>query len=527
MVSGDFGCPMDRARGAACRCMRAYFCVIIDTDGRHWRTATSPAGVIPYDCETLMRVALIHYHLRRGGVTSVIMNQARALAKAGLELLIIAGEAAPEAVGFPFALVEELSYDRPGRVRDGAEIAAGAEGLAAGIVRAAEERWGRGGADIVHVHNPLIQKNSLLIPALKLLGSRGIRLFLQNHDLAEDFRPDVYTGDVGYPADCHYGVINSRDYDFLRRAGLRDEGLHLIPNEVSSLRASPGLERKRYLYPVRAIRRKNIGEALFLSLFIPQGRTVAITLPPSEKDAAGYRRWTALAGELGLPVEFELGLKYSLADLLGSSVCALSTSVKEGFGFSFLEPWTAGRGLFGRRIDYVCTDFEREGVRFDRLYSSLDIPVEYFSPEGLARKMESAMRRIYGSFGLAAPEELMRALARDLASQSAIDFGRLDEESQEAVIRACHENPPARRRVAALNPLLEALDGWQADESLIEANCRAIEEHYGSGRIMERLLDIYERVIEHPVKQELSKPALLELYLNPLRLSLVGISDDR
>ena len=472
MVSGDFGCPMDRARGAACRCMRAYFCVIIDTDGRHWRTATSPAGVIPYDCETLMRVALIHYHLRRGGVTSVIMNQARALAKAGLELLIIAGEAAPEDVGFPFALVEELSYDRPGRVRDGAEIAAGAEGLAAGIVRAAEERWGRGGADIVHVHNPLIQKNSLLIPALKLLGSRGIRLFLQNHDLAEDFRPDVYTGDVGYPADCHYGVINSRDYDFLRRAGLRDEGLHLIPNEVSSLRASPGLERKRYLYPVRAIRRKNIGEALFLSLFIPQGRTVAITLPPSEKDAAGYRRWTALAGELGLPVEFELGLKYSLADLLGSSVCALSTS-------------------------------------------------------GLARKMESAMRRIYGSFGLAAPEELMRALARDLASQSAIDFGRLDEESQEAVIRACHENPPARRRVAALNPLLEALDGWQADESLIEANCRAIEEHYGSGRIMERLLDIYERVIEHPVKQELSKPALLELYLNPLRLSLVGISDDR
>jgi hypothetical protein len=50
---------------------------------------------------------------------------------------------------------------------------------------------------------------------------------------------------------------------------------------VAPVAATAGLERNRYLYPVRAIRRKNIGEALLASLFIPKGRTVAVTLPPT------------------------------------------------------------------------------------------------------------------------------------------------------------------------------------------------------------------------------------------------------
>jgi hypothetical protein len=108
---------------------------------------------------------------------------------------------------------------------------------------------------------------------------RESRLLLQNHDLAEDFRPEVYTENEEYPANCHYAVINNRDRSFLHRAGLKPEGLHLLPNEVRSISPDPNQARTRYLYPVRAIQRKNIGEALLLSLFIPEGRTVAVTLP--------------------------------------------------------------------------------------------------------------------------------------------------------------------------------------------------------------------------------------------------------
>jgi glycosyltransferase involved in cell wall biosynthesis len=466
-----------------------------------------------------LRIALVHYHLRRGGVSSVIRHQARTLRNAGVEVLLIAGEDAPEDVDFPFARVENLGYDKPGNRETPPEKAGD---LANGIIAAMKRHWGEE-ADIIHVHNPLIQKNSLLIPALKILGGRGLRLLLQNHDLAEDFRPDVYAGYTEYPENCHYAVINSRDHSYLRRSGLKPEGLHLIPNEVAELNAVPGLNRTRYLYPVRAIRRKNIGEALLLSLYIPQGRTVAITLPPAEKDALMYRRWMDFAAEMELPMEFALGTDHSLEELLGTAVCALSTSIKEGFGFSFLEPWTAGRSIIGRRVDYVCKDFENAGVSYDSLYSEIKIPSEYVPPVMVRNKMESSIRKVYRAFGLEVPAHIMRMMTEELFSQDTLDFGRLDEEFQESIIRTIRHNRTAFRDAAALNPFLEKLADWKEDESLIRENRRIILENYGEERMSKILMDTYRAVMNHPVVHKISKPVLLDLYLNPLRFSLVGM----
>ncbi|MDR2901259.1 MAG: glycosyltransferase family 1 protein, partial [Treponema sp.] len=322
-----------------------------------------------------MRVVLMHYHLRRGGVTSVLLNQAKMLADAGYDILIISGEETDDVrLAFPHVVVKELQYDRYRSENVGTRQEVSAL-IAENITKAMNDRWGQA-ADIVHVHNPLIQKNDALISALKILQKEGVRFLLQNHDLAEDFRPDVYISDEDYPENCHYGVINRRCFSFMRRAGLQAGGLHLLANEVVPVKPEPNLERTRFLYPVRAIRRKNIGEALLLSLFIPQGTTVTITLPPTtDKDEEIYRNWVSLAEELNLPVEFEAGLKHSLSELMGSSIAVLTTSVKEGFGFSYLEPWAAGRAVIGRRIDYVCRDFEDAGIHFDSLYSSLKIPM--------------------------------------------------------------------------------------------------------------------------------------------------------
>jgi glycosyltransferase involved in cell wall biosynthesis len=465
-----------------------------------------------------VRIALVHYHLRRGGVSTVIRHQAQALSEAGIEVLIIAGEKPPEDLEFPFALVEGLKYTAlPEGEPDG-------EGLANAIIAAMEAHWGLA-ADVLHVHNPLIQKNALLIPALKILGLRGVRLFLQNHDLAEDFRPDVYAGRFEYPENCHYGVINSRDYLYLHRAGLKTEGLHLIPNEVVPLTAAPGLERTRYLYPVRAIRRKNIGEALLLSLFIPRGRTVALTLPPQDKNNPVYRRWVNLAAELGLPVEFALGETHSLEELLGSAVCVLTTSVKEGFGFSFLEPWTAGLSLIGRRIDYVCRDFEAAGVRFDALYNGIEIPADYVSLLMLKKKMESTVKQVYEAFALTVPSHISQMMADDLGSQKTFDFGRMDEELQESVIRTLYSNETVFQDVLAANPFLKSFAAWKPDENLIASNKNVIGENYGGNKILEMLLDIYRSVIDIPVTQKISKSLLLDMYLDPLRFSLVGVGN--
>jgi hypothetical protein len=135
------------------------------------------------------------------------------------------------------------------------------------------------------------------------------------------------------------------------------------------------------------------------------------------------------------------------------------------------------------------------------------------------------MRQIYRSFGLEAPDKVIRLLAQDMADRKTIDFGRLDEELQEQVIRALYANPAERKRIAGMNPMLESLDGGQTDEALIDSNRRAIEEHYGRERITEILWQAYQSALDHPVQQRISKPALLELYLDPLRLSLAGIGN--
>jgi glycosyltransferase involved in cell wall biosynthesis len=480
--------------------------------------------------------------MRRGGVTTVITHQAAAIMEAGDNVLVISGEpleaplTVPPSPGsasreIPVAVVDNLKYDRFRAPADRSlSLPEMGKNLAESIQAAMIAHWGQA-ADIVHVHNPLIRKTAALLPALNILKERGIRFLLQNHDLAEDFRPDVYVDGEDYPDNCHYAVINSRDYSFLHRAGLKQEGLHLIPNEVVPITAAQGAERNRYLCPVRAIRRKNIGEALLISLFIPKGRKVAITLPPTtEQDEPAYRNWISLVRELELPVEFEVGTAGSLADIFGSAFAILTTSIKEGFGFSFLEPWTAGRAVIGRRIEYVCKDFEEAGICFTSsdkkttsFYTSIKIPIEYISPPVLKNKMEHAINSIYEAFGLEPPGYAVKMMDDMILSEQTIDFGRLDEELQAGIIHVMASNDAVYREIGMLNPFLAGLAVWEDDNALIAENNLKIREAYGKKKIAEILHKTYQSVMNTPVLHKLSKRLLLELYLDPLRLSLIGV----
>jgi glycosyltransferase involved in cell wall biosynthesis len=465
----------------------------------------------------------MHYHLRRGGVTSVLLNQAKMLSEAGYEVLIISGEESDDArLIFPHAVVKELKYDRchSEEMKNRQEVS---ERIAANIMNAMKNHWGQI-ADVVHVHNPLIQKNDALVSALKILQQDGVRLLLQNHDLAEDFRPDVYISDEDYPENCHYGVINRRSFSFMRRAGLDAGGLHLLSNEVVPVKPTENVERTRFLYPVRAVRRKNIGEALLLSLFIPTGTTVAITLPPTtSKDEEIYRNWVNLAEELDLPVEFEAGLKASFPDLMGSSIAVLTTSVKEGFGFSYLESWAADRAVIGRRIDYVCRDFEDAGICFDSLYSEIKIPMVYLSSPTLRQKMESALESTYRSFKIKAPHYVKNMMMDDIFTHDYFDFGRLDEDLQTGLLRTLCANRIVLQDIAAVNPFLANLSKWAPNEELIGQNKFHVENRYGRDHVFNSLKQSYNQVVNNPVKHKISKSILLELFLDPLKMSLVGV----
>ncbi|NIO41528.1 MAG: hypothetical protein GTO41_15945, partial [Burkholderiales bacterium] len=154
----------------------------------------------------------------------------------------------------------------------------------------------------MHAHNHSLGKNVLFPKALAVLARDGYSMLLQIHDFAEDFRPDNYgqlasalvdnaferLPDALYPQalHVHYAVLNCRDREILRHAGVDPARLHWIPNAVAETDTLPNREAARneltvrfgipaearlLLYPVRGIRRKNLGETLMWSALADEG----------------------------------------------------------------------------------------------------------------------------------------------------------------------------------------------------------------------------------------------------------------
>ena len=72
--------------------------------------------------------------------------------------------------------------------------------------------------------------------------------------------------------------------------------------------------------------------------------------------------WYRLAEALLPMVAFAVGVDTHFSALVHAAPFLITTSITEGFGFSFLEPWTAGRSIWGRRLKEICTDFAAHGI---------------------------------------------------------------------------------------------------------------------------------------------------------------------
>jgi hypothetical protein len=80
--------------------------------------------------------------------------------------------------------------------------------------------------------------------------------------------------------------------------------------------------------------------------------------------------------------------------------------------------------------------------------------------------------------------------------------------------------------IADINPFLQNLAAWKPDEDLVEANNRTVREAYGRETILALLRQAYQAALQTPVAHKITKSILLELYLDPARLSLVGVGND-
>jgi len=450
-----------------------------------------------------MKVVIVHYHMKPGGVTSVIRRHLDACARRGIEAFLVSGEEPPDPPGVPFERVAGLDYDPPGAAVPEETARERGTALALALSDAAGRLTG-GTPFLFHVHNPTIRKNAALCPALSLLAGDGARVLIQAHDFAEDWRPDVLPVGSTYPAGCRWAVLNGRDFRALRTAGVPEEGLELLPNPLpEAAPAFPGEADARaradlVLYPVRGIARKNLGEFLLLARWLPPGISGAVTLPPNNpKDLPLYEAWKSLAGETGVPVSFEAGLSSSLDALYARARTAVTTSVKEGFGFSFLEPLARGVAVAGRRLAAVVPDFEAAGISFPGLYPAIRVPDGLFSREAFGARLDAALASVSEAFTAALggePDWLSGRLARVREAalpEGRADFGVLDPAAQAEVLGRLYRDPEAASALEAANPFLTS---WWDLPAPGPSDLAALSG-YSPARCAERLAGAYERTL--------------------------------
>lgn len=463
-----------------------------------------------------MNIAFIHYHLKKGGVTTVLRHQIQALKHLGWNVLVLSGADADPPVPAPAITIPELAYDAVQTAPTSPDA------IAQKVINAIGGHWAEG-ADVVHVHNPTLAKNRYLQKALSLLHQSGIKLLCQVHDFAEDGRPAAYYPS-GYVQDCHYAAINRHDHQLLIRAGLKKTGCHYLPNTINpNFKQGQQIGDRNYvLYPIRAIRRKNIGEALLLSHFFSGGTRLAITLPPnSPADIESYAQWRIFARRNGLPVDFEVGLDGDFSELMAGCRYVLTTSINEGFGFAYLEPWTAGKALWGRLIPRTCDGFIEQGIELEHLYTQIRIDLRWLDAESLEREWKSAMSRAAVTMDVKLNPATLNRYWRQVSDGGCMDFGLLNERFQQQTLQRIIADPHTCERFLLINPHLEHIGPPQAPQKIIRKNVAAICNLFHPEQYAMRLQRIYHSVANVNVRHQIDKSVLASSFLTPGNSSLL------
>lgn len=478
-----------------------------------------------------MRLAIVHYHLRRGGVTKVIASALEALGAGFGDAVVLSSCETEEPLPCKVVVIPELAYTETAS-REAATA------LYRAMVDRASTALG-GPPDLWHIHNHCLGKNVNFPESMRLLLGDGARLLLQIHDFAEDGRPANYSAqrqpyDEGvfdsldralYPVapQVGYAVLNGRDRDILSKAGIPEKQLFWLANAVTTpplleAEPKPGGGKPLILYPTRAIRRKNLGELLLMALAFPDYR-FATTLSPKNPQWAGfYEGWVNLASELRLPVDFALGERpgNTFEGLIKEASAMVTTSVGEGFGLAFLEPWLFGKPVCGRDLPEVTEDFRSNGIALPDLYPEWPLPLTVFNMAAFRQRLFGRIRDVYTTYGKTLANSKLSSAWERVCSDGSIDFGLLDETAQAEALRSLSGNLAADLPIPPFS-----ID--KLDRSIIASNAGKISSAYGLESYGTKLREIYNCILQAtPAEPEgLDSTGILEAFLDLNRFRLL------
>jgi FMN phosphatase YigB (HAD superfamily) len=413
-----------------------------------------------------MTVCIVHYHLQTGGVAQVITTASRVLAQSGIAHVILVGnEPAKLPADLPLRVVPGLGYGDHGNATLHDDLRA-----------AASDALGQA-PDVWHFHNHSLGKNPWLAPTVARLAEDGERLILQLHDLAEDGRPHNYQNLAGcsrpYPFSprIHYAFLNTRDRDTFLKAGLPEENATVIVNPIplpagkTTNQSGPPI----VFAPVRGIRRKNLGELVFLSALAPEGTRFAMSRAPLDEEAlALHDTWSRFTQRQALPIMFDVvdrftpaaGADASFESWLAHATHFASTSVSEGFGLPFLEAIAHRRPLLGRKIPHIAADHAHHGIHAGQLYDQLLVPTEWVDLNILREHLTTTLERHYRAYGRRLIQETINRTFDLLLHDGRLDFGNLPEHLQQGIIERIADPDCRQVPLVSINGKTQSAATW-------------------------------------------------------------------
>jgi hypothetical protein len=490
-----------------------------------------------------LNIVILHCHFERGGVTQVVENHVQSLReRAEVEQIVlvsgdrISGLSPATRESVEHVVLKDFDYDaEPSPVHPLAERG---QRISRSLLKQFESRGIRPSDSILHWHNHSLGKNTAAPEVIRLLASSRWRLLLQIHDFSEDSRPANYLRLINamdaddlrsvdrylYPLarQIHYCTLTRADARALGEIGIPDQRVSYLPNTVlppsgdsdssqtfsrdkslDLVRRVLGLpsDARWCLYPVRGIRRKNVGEFLLLSQLAPDDCYFGLTLcPATPVEKRSYQRWKQVAPRIAPTALFDVGQHADLPFIhnLLASEYVLSTSVAEGFGMAFLEPWLLRREVIARRLANVADDFVESGMKLSKFYDGIAIPG---TPDWLARCHQQYAQSAEQAWGRL-PKRFRPSLALEPEENDAIDFARLVPSEQVRVLQRISEDANFRHRVMERSSELVSNLRTPLDPEMIELNAAIVQEYYSPAVLSERLMSLYQSLLDTSIDQD-------------------------
>ena len=332
-----------------------------------------------------MKILFLHYYFKKDGVFKVVLNNILGLKEQDEKIeFVLAGDSFIDSIP---SYVEKRYIDWD------------SDDVISEIKRVSSD------ADIIIIENPVVGIFPRATLAFKEFVEQNPdkKIIYRIHDfiddrphLSEEFFKLFTTLKEVYPIsdNVHFITLTSFDKNRLLAKGLKNVSVlpnsivesDLYTNEKNAMKLRERFEESGVIkpgekiisYPVRVLRRKNIEEAILitklLNNFLGNHRLI-VTVPYEDdygeeiKKLAEKHNVPCSIGEAHKFLDYGKG-EFTTADLFAISDLVISTSIKEGFGFAFIEPWVSGTPLIGRKIPEITKDFEEAGIDLSALYDN-------------------------------------------------------------------------------------------------------------------------------------------------------------